>query len=124
MNKEQLLELAKSLNVLADKSMTNDEILAAITAKTAVDQSVKMPTDASASPSSTKKQSVVKGWNYTYGHVLLVFANGDKAILGDKTGDIIAAAIAVKGNNVDYTLGNFIANDRGGYYRVFIDCIY
>lgn len=121
MNKTQLLALARSLGVAVDDSMTIEQITALMTAHTA--QAVVTPV-ADATPSLTKKQSTIKGFNYTRAFVRLVFANGDTAILGDKDSANIGVARDLKGANVDYRLGDEVKTEVGSYRRVFIDCIY
>lgn len=87
------------------------------------DQTLATPV-ATATASLTKKQSVIKGFNYTKAYVRLVFMNGDSAILGSKDAPTITTALALKGQSVDYRLGELIPTEYGGYHKVLIDCIY
>jgi hypothetical protein len=101
----------------------NSEIVAKNADVLTAEQTVATPV-ASATVSLTKKQSVIKGFNYTKDYVRLVFMNGDSAILGSKDSGTISTALQLKGQSVDYRLGALIPTEFGGYHKVLIDCIY
>jgi hypothetical protein len=126
MNKKDLLAFLKRLGVECDESMTLNALNALLLAYQPVEhaeQAVVTP-NASALASLTKKQSVVKGFNYTKDYVRIVFANGDSALLDSKNGAAIATAIALKGQTVDYRVGAEKTSVKGTkYHEVFIDCI-
>jgi hypothetical protein len=87
------------------------------------EQAIATPV-ADATVSLTKKQSVIKGFNYTREYVRLVFANGDSTLLDSKDSESIRTAIMLKGQNVEYRIGAPMKSDKGTvYHKVYIDCI-
>jgi hypothetical protein len=126
MNKSQLLALCIRLGISANADMTVDQLLDLVNTHQPVihaEQAVVTPT-ANAVASLTKKQSVIKGFNYTKDYVRIVFANGDNALLDSKNGQAITTAIALKGQTVEYRIGEEKTSKLGTkYHEVFIDCI-
>ena len=123
MTREDLFSICKRQGIAVSEDSTVKQLEDALRAGNPSNGAIETPV-ADATVSLTKKQSVIKGFNYTKEFVKIVFANGDSALLDKKDSNTIATALALKGQAVEYRIGKEEMSSSGyKFHKVYIDCI-